>query len=973
MFNALLDIEEVGNVEEKNLISLAAGGNRLNEIEQKKGVPNSAIEDIHTERTDTLNADMETKMGEEKVVPTLEGHPETSQDTVVRIQLSSRCWGDETEKDEMDEEEAADSPAQIEEDSTMKDLNLHTAVEMEEASTHQIDLNRDIIRRSQKEILTDVVDIGHEVLFAGSPFSSHWAGRTPKKKGHQPEAQSSRQAGKRRVLGSLDFNGLRQSERQDSDSSMEDDRRLERKMRDEDMISNMADSNSKRKAKPNKAKAIRSWIQKQKGDFQAIALQEVKVDSWGARRWLKGVLKDGTLIYDKPVGSKGGTALLLSKGMQVLASGTGGRGRLAWAKVRWGSKVFGLMSIYAPNKRNLRINFWDMMKGMLGEDPWVIIGDFNNVEIPEDTRGKSALVTGSEARQWRSLSVDKGLVDSFFVQHNKHDPDTPGLLKDVTEWIVLVLIGPMCHKLEKEEGRRKTESYFKMCHLDLKNPEVLRKIRDVWKEELESVRDERRRWARGWTRVKSVLKEARKDRDKKKREEGALAEELAWRRDNLTNDLTAAEVDTLAVLEKRAKEQDLHEAKIWRIRSRERWLSVDEAPTRYFFTKLCAKWAQEAVEALEVNGDEVTDHEDILSKIHKFYAELFQAEVETEERRVAREEVVGLITKRLSPEDSNHLSRMPDKEEIEGVVFKMKTDKAPEADGLTIEVLKICWEWLGEDCISGEENSDELRVIEVAARQNKYRILRDICGDGGKISPAALNNFWPNPQGADGDTNEIREWLSRIQIEECSLTQIPDWFWSGPNQAITGWTHSAKFWTELQWQMKKSYKGISQRWEEPLNPENWNRRWQELWNGPIPFREKIWFWRLLNLGVITGDWAAKWKVADGCLADAKEMIKLTMASANVVISKLSGRNAMSTEGAIRDFLDKAEVELSKAKERQAQVRVILDEIDGWDSGSETIGLLPSIESRDTQISFSQNSSDEEESSDSRSEEISQEE
>ncbi|KAL3697159.1 hypothetical protein R1sor_011235 [Riccia sorocarpa] len=177
--------------------------------------------------------------------------------------------------------------------------------------------------------------------------------------------------------------------------------------------------------------------------------------------------------------------------------------------------------------------------------------------------------------------------------------------------------------------------------------------------------------------------------------------------------------------------------------------------------------------------------------------------------------------------------------------------------GLPMLCLKTLWK------IAGEESYDEFKSLEAVARRNKYKVLADIREEGGSLSSDVLQNAWPKPPGMTEERRRIREWLSRVQIVDCSLLQVPGWFWKHPTQDVVGWKHSAKFWTELQWEMTKSYKGLSRRWEEPTCPVIWDKRWRSVWNDPIPFRQKIWFWRLLNLGVITGDWAAKWRVSDG--------------------------------------------------------------------------------------------------------------
>ncbi|KAL3695737.1 hypothetical protein R1sor_009813 [Riccia sorocarpa] len=53
----------------------------------------------------------------------------------------------------------------------------------------------------------------------------------------------------------------------------------------------------------------------------------------------------------------------------------------------------------------------------------------------------------------------------------------------------------------------------------------------------------------------------------------------------------------------------------------------------------------------------------------------------------------------LDIDDSSRMSGVPEKEEIEAVIFGMKNKKAPRDDGLTVEVVKVCWEFVGMDLV----------------------------------------------------------------------------------------------------------------------------------------------------------------------------------------------------------------------------------------------------------------------------------
>ncbi|KAL3691404.1 hypothetical protein R1sor_005055 [Riccia sorocarpa] len=535
---------------------------------------------------------------------------------------------------------------------------------------------------------------------------------------------------KRRALVTMDMNGCHLADSVDCFIDLEDDNQRERKLRDEDNQLKLVTWNVRGVAKPVKARAVKGWLHTKAKNVNIISLQELKVNNWSTRRWLSGIRKNGTFVFDKPHGSRGGTVLILDSSMRVIQSGIGGQGRLAWAKIQLGDIQCGVISVHAPNKRCARIEFWRNVREVMGDDNWLVTEDFNQVELREDSRGRSAVVKGSEERQWRELSLRLGLIDCFFcaaslagtrftrMAKRRRRIDCARLdrtyLTQGGNWLdhvrrvehhrTRVILDHM-HvstdiQLIPEDGRRRVEGYFKMSHFDLRDPAVTQRVREAWSNEPAVVKDDRRRWARGWIRVKRVLQEVHREKEAARRSEGDLEKEIAWRKENLSEDATDAEVSMLVELEGRLRVRQLEDARVWRVRSRTKWLGEGEAPNRYFFAKLKAKYAREKLEALEEpDGEVTTDRDRILGHVHEFYSNLFSADEDSEDRIRERSKVTDLIQERLTPEESRGMSAMPDQKEIEGVVFGLKKDKAPGADGLTAEVLRLCWDFVGGDCI----------------------------------------------------------------------------------------------------------------------------------------------------------------------------------------------------------------------------------------------------------------------------------
>ncbi|KAL3688310.1 hypothetical protein R1sor_014619 [Riccia sorocarpa] len=177
-----------------------------------------------------------------------------------------------------------------------------------------------------------------------------------------------------------------------------------------------------------------------------------------------------------------------------------------------------------------------------------------------------------------------------------------------------------------EVGQSRPETYFKMDVADFSRPGVNERVKQAWLAEEEIVRDDRRKWARGWARVKKILQDVRTEKEQERRQEGSLAKEVWWR----------------------------------------------------------PKWHQEAIKVLQLADGEITqDKNEILSEIFHFYQTLFSAEQEGDDNRQSHD-------RSLSTEVSRKVSEIPDAKEIEEVASHMKKNQASGQDGLTADIVWHC-------------------------------------------------------------------------------------------------------------------------------------------------------------------------------------------------------------------------------------------------------------------------------------------
>ncbi|CAM6095494.1 unnamed protein product [Calypogeia fissa] len=175
-------------------------------------------------------------------------------------------------------------------------------------------------------------------------------------------------------------------------------------------------------ADPHRFKVLSQWVRRQNTPgLDAICLQELLVSEESAKFKLKQLLPDNTICMDVAENGWVGLAprlaprlaLVIPLTVTVLEQGKKGDGHFCWAKFDGHEGPIFLGAIYAPRDRQKCIALWQWMVEHLPQENWIFAGDFNMLELPNDTTGYSSVIHWSEGRAWKRCSDYFDLVDAL--------------------------------------------------------------------------------------------------------------------------------------------------------------------------------------------------------------------------------------------------------------------------------------------------------------------------------------------------------------------------------------------------------------------------------------------------------------------------------------------------------------------------------------------------------------------------------
>ncbi|KAL3684087.1 hypothetical protein R1sor_002109 [Riccia sorocarpa] len=350
----------------------------------------------------------------------------------------------------------------------------------------------------------------------------------------------------------------------------------------------------------SRAERVKSWVRRKHKDAMAICLQEVKNSEERLESQLTSIIPGATVVVDLNSEARGGTAIVLTPGVQILNTGTKGDGSCAWATIMTARGPTTIYSVYAPGEPEVR----------------------------------------------------------------------------------------------------KT-TYFKLDYRILDSETVFREAKRTWNDHPREEVDPRVKWILAWRRLKGLFKRVQREQGEKYRELEKKEAELQTLKTMADFDHSEELASEIEILEAEVRSKETWEVTQWRNRSRNRWLKEGEAPSKYFFSQLKTKHQRESIKALQrESGEMITSERGIIGEIEQFYSELYLKDDRVERNIAARDNLLAYVNTTVSPQQNDELIGEPSMEELEEVVKRLPSEKAPGLDGATAEILVRCWAFMKDDCLA---------------------------------------------------------------------------------------------------------------------------------------------------------------------------------------------------------------------------------------------------------------------------------
>ncbi|KAJ9538957.1 hypothetical protein OSB04_031690 [Centaurea solstitialis] len=331
--------------------------------------------------------------------------------------------------------------------------------------------------------------------------------------------------------------------------------------------------------------------------------------------------------------------------------------------------------VYGANRGQERQSLWSGLRkfrAILGDKPWVLLGDFNCLLFPHDALGGISRRNGDMAdfaTYAQARFLPRGLSDH-----------SPGIVSF-------------------KGGVRPKRYGFKFDNFLVQDPKFRGIVQNYWNMDVQGT---------FMFRVTSKLKLLKAPLKKLRSTYGNLSMRTSKLKDELDVAQLAADLDpsndTLSLDVSRLRKA--YQLACWtdvsaaRQRAKVKWLSEGDANTRYFHKVVEEKRHAHYVHSVcRTDGTYVYDDD-----VAPAFIEHFVSIIGTKDADVVPLMPESLFSSKLSLADSLHMIRPILSEEIRDALFHIGNDKAPGSDGFSSRFFKSTWDIVGPDILLAIHN-----------------------------------------------------------------------------------------------------------------------------------------------------------------------------------------------------------------------------------------------------------------------------
>ena len=391
-------------------------------------------------------------------------------------------------------------------------------------------------------------------------------------------------------------------------------------------------------------------------------------------------------------------------------------GRRLLVNLKYNEKIITIVNAYAPNAENARNDFFKRLITWVSQhamnlEGLIVCGDFNcqldSKQNDKSTKTLEKLLklyslndcwissgkTKINGLSWcDGENIPKSRIDYVFINKSiflplcditlRRAPSVEG--KCLSDHLGLNL------DLSTSENLRGT-GYWKLNNSLLKDKIFCENLRKNIRDEIENskeMNDPKVRWERLKICIKNFCLSFSKHKSKIEKQRINFVENQL----KLLESKHYTEID-MRYKRQLEKEVDDHYEKKCKgayVRSRALWIEKGEKSNSYFLGLEKKQQVNNTITKVkDENGGIVSDNDNIMKCLFNFYSSLYAS------RKISDNKIENYLTnvncQKITNKEKELCDMIPTKEECKEAISKMKNNKSPGQDGLTVEFYKLFW------------------------------------------------------------------------------------------------------------------------------------------------------------------------------------------------------------------------------------------------------------------------------------------